>query len=251
MNNIIIDTPERLDNDIEEFKIDAVEDEKNFTSARLRVCRDVESNVPVLFYTQDLHRNFRKNGDPFSKRSVIRTFTGENAMASVDTALEKKFKDTVLAHQRSIRDYSPLTDIHSNEMSLFLDEETATYLSDVGVNIDGISEDFIGIESVSATPFMEDIANDVFSLKEQLSMLNSELASVKSHIADEIGIANIDESVLANHKVSDALVQKYLSVMERINTIKQQLGEASEVVFSETKTRIQLPHSLENISIAM
>ena len=39
MDNIVIDRPERLEEDISDFKIDAVEAEKNFTTARLRVCR--------------------------------------------------------------------------------------------------------------------------------------------------------------------------------------------------------------------
>ena len=88
-------------------------------------------------------------------------------------------------------------------------------------------------------------------MKEQLQILNSELEIVKDQIGDEIGIENVDESTMANYKASDGLVQKYLSVKERIDKIKFQLGEANKVVFSETKTRIQLPSSLEYINIAM
>jgi hypothetical protein len=70
-------------------------------------------------------------------------------------------------------------------------------------------------------------------------------------IGDELGIDDVDELTLANYKVSDGLVQKYLLVTERLYKIKNQLGEANEVVFSETKTKIQLPPSIENINIAM
>ena len=82
--------------------------------------------APVVFYSQELNRNFKNPDDPFGKRHVIKTFTPDNAMASADTALELKFKDAILAHCKSINDYSPLTDIHSNEMDLFIDDQTAT-----------------------------------------------------------------------------------------------------------------------------
>ena len=165
MDNIIIDTPERLDNDIEDFKIDAVEDEKNFTAARLRLCRDPDTENPVIFYSQELNRNFKNPNDQFGKRHLLKTFTPSNALASADIALEHKFTDTILAHRKKIQDYSPLTDIHSNEMNLFIDDDTATYLSDVGVNVDGLGEDFQEMETVNATPFMEEVAIDAGRLK--------------------------------------------------------------------------------------
>ena len=87
-------------------------------------------------------------------------------MASADVALERKFKDTILAHKSVITDYSPLTDIHSDAMGLFVDEDTATFLSDIGINVDGLGEDFLGIESVSATPYMEEVAVDVRKTQE-------------------------------------------------------------------------------------
>ena len=58
MDNIVIDKPEKLDADIEDFKIEAVEESKNFTASPIRLCRDPESEEPVIFYTQELIRNF-------------------------------------------------------------------------------------------------------------------------------------------------------------------------------------------------
>jgi len=259
MDNIIIDKPERIDENISDFKIDAVEGEKNFTTARLRLCRSPESETPIVLYSQELNRNFKNPHDPFGRRYLIKTFPSENAMASADLALERKFRDTVLAHKKQIPDYSPLTDIHSANMGLFMDDETATFLSDVGVNIDGLGDDFSGIESVSATPYMEEIAGDAGKLKEELSSLKRDLIRVKEQIGSEISYQNdilaFDEDefarVLAAHRISDALVQKYLSLSERIRQIRVQLGQASEVVFSETKTRIRLPARLElNLQVA-
>ena len=61
MDNIVIDRPERLEEDITDFKIDAVEAEKNFTTARLRVCRNPETDSPIIFYSQELNRNFQES----------------------------------------------------------------------------------------------------------------------------------------------------------------------------------------------
>jgi hypothetical protein len=174
-------------------------------------------------------------------------------MASADIALERKFKDTVLAHKAVITDYSPLTDIHSNDMALFMDEDTATYLSDVGVNVDGLGEDFTGIESVTATPYMEEVAIDVGKLKAEKWDLDREMAKVKEQIKLEIGLKNDSLSfseadfneLLAAHRVSERIVQKYLSLCERIRQIQALLGQASDVVFSETKTRIRLPARID------
>ena len=253
MDNIVINKPERLDSDIEDVKIDAVEEEKNFTASRIRVCRDPRSEEPVIFYTQELIRNYKSPNDPFGKRWVLKTFSPENAMAAADVTLERKFSDSILAHKKQIPDYSPLTDIHSDEMGLFLDEDTATYLSDVGINIDGLGEDFSGIETISATPFMEEVAIDVGKLKGELGDLRSGLRKVQLAILDEIGIERdsisfTDESfdlLLAEHHVSDALVQKLLELKSKISTLEGQIGETSSVVFSETVTRIHLPGRID------
>jgi len=253
MDNIIIDRPERLDSDIEDFKIDAVEEEKNFTASRIRVCRDPRSEEPVIFYTQELIRNYKSPNDPFGKRWVLKTFSPENAMAAADVTLERKFSDSILAHKKQIPDYSPLTDIHSDEMGLFLDEDTATYLSDVGINIDGLGEDFSGIETVSATPFMEEVAIDVGKLKGELGDLRNSLRRVQQAILDEIGnkreLASIPveffDLLLVEHRVSDSLIQKFLELKSKISTLEVQLDQASSVVFSETVTRIHLPGRID------
>jgi len=253
MDKIVINKPERLDSDIEDFKIDAVEEEKNFTASRIRVCRDPRSEEPVIFYTQELIRNYKSPNDPFGKRWVLKTFSPENAMAAADVTLERKFSDSILAHKSHIPDYSPLTDIHSDEMGLFLDEDTATYLSDVGINVDGLGEDFSGIETVSATPFMEEVAIDVGKLKSELGDLRSGLRKVQQAILDEIGIERDSISftvesfdlLLVEHRVSDSLIQKFLELKSQITGLESQLGQASSAVFSETVTHIHLPGRID------
>ena len=118
MNNVIIDKPERIGRDLEDFKIDAVEDEKNFTAAKITLCRDPETESPIVFYSQELNRNFKNDVDPLGKRFLIKTFTPNNAMTAADVTLERKFGDAMLAHKRSIEDYSPLSDIHSQVNAL-------------------------------------------------------------------------------------------------------------------------------------
>lgn len=253
MGNIVIDKPEKLDSDIEDFKIEAVEEAKNFTASRIRLCRDPESEEPVIFYTQELIRNFKNPHDPFGRRWVLKTFSPENAMAAADVTLERKLTDSILAHKLQIPDYSPLTDIHSDEMGLFLDEDTAVYLSDMGINVDGLGEDFSGIETVSATPFMEEVAYDVGKLKSELMELRNSLRSVQQAILDEIGdrreLASIPaesfDLLLAEHRISDTLVPKLLELKSRISILESQLGQASSVVFSETVTKIHLPGRID------
>ena len=249
MDNVVIDTPARLDDDIEEFKIDAVEDEKNFTVSRVKLCRDPKDDKPILFYTQELSRNFKDPRDLFGKRHIIKAFTPSNFEAIADITLEKKFTDTILAHKSEIPDYSPLTDIHSQKMNLFLDEDTAVFLDDVGINVDGFSEDFQSIESVSASPFMEEIAGDARQLKMELAEFRRDLIVVKQQMADEFkeyldpNLAGEDEftEALARENVSAALVKTYLTVKEKISKLESQLGEVSNTVFKETAAKIKLP----------
>jgi len=247
MNNIVIDRPERIDEDIEKFKIDAVEDEKNFTSARIRVCRDPMSQAPMVFYSQELNRNFKSPNDPMAVRHIIKSFSPMNAAASADTALEFKFNDATLAHQPKIDEYSPLTDIHSETMNLFIDEESATYLSDVGVNIDKASSEFQEIESVEATAFMRDVAGDASMIKRQLAEVDDAFSEVKKRMLAEIGIieppASDDDfdAWLSQHRLPSELVQQYLMHREKRDDLRRQLDEASLAVFNETRSMIKLP----------
>ena len=148
--NVVIDIPDRIDQDIEDFKLDAIDDEKNYTASRIKLCRDPENEKPILFYSQELSRNFKNPNDPFSKRHIIKTFTPENIEAVADVTVEHKFKDTLLAHKDFVWDYNPLSDIHSGSMNLFMDEDTAGFMEDVGIRTDGMAEDFQSLESVEA-----------------------------------------------------------------------------------------------------
>jgi len=157
-----------------------------------------------------------------------------------------------MAHLHSfvnIRTFRCVHNIGYSSMGLFLDEDTAVYLSDVGINVEGLGEDFTGIETVSATPFMEEVAFDAGKLKSELGTMRNELRKVQQAVVDEIGIERdsisfTDESfdlLLAEHRISNALVQKLLELKSRISSLESQLGQASSVVFSETVTRIHLP----------
>ena len=191
MNNVVIDYPQRLEDEIEGFKLDAVDDEKNYTAARLRLCRDSKEGNPVLFYTQELSRNFKDPRDAFGKRHLIKVFTPGRFQAAADEVITGKFQDTLLAHKGKIPDYSPLSDIHSTRMNLFIDAPTAQFLEDEGVRIDGLSEDFEGIESVSATPFMDAVAHDASLIKRELAGLKGKLSFIKDDMADYLEGINV------------------------------------------------------------
>ena len=251
--NVVIDLPERIEDRIEDFKLGAAEDEKNYTSAKIKLCREPETNNPLLFYSQELIRNFKDPRDPFGKRHLIKVFTPSNHQAVADTSLESKFKDTVLAHKDRIVDYSPLTDIHSHDMNLFIDEDTAQFMDDVGINVDGMGEDFQSIESVSASPFHEEVSYDAMELKKGLRSLEIKLSDVKRLMADEFEEYTdpqllTDEEFnerLAKENISSSLTQDYLSTIEQISRLKSQLGELSSAVFSEISTKIKLPKAIE------
>ena len=251
--NVVIDLPERIDERIEDFKLSAAEDEKNYTTAKIKLCREPETDKPLLFYSQELARNFKEPQDLFGKRHLIKVFTPSNHQAVADTSLEGKFKDTVLAHKESIVDYSPLTDIHSRNMNLFIDEDTAQFMDDVGINVDGMGEDFQSIESVSASPFHEELSFDVMQLKMELKKFEGRLSDVKRIMSDEFEVfadpqfltdEEFDEK-LAKENISSSLTQEYLVTKEKIERVKSQLGELSSAVFSEVSTKIKLPKKME------
>ena len=256
-NNVIIDTEEKLDQDIEDFRIDALDDEKNYTASKIKLCRDPDDESPILFYSQELSRNFKNPQDPFSKRHIIKTFTADNAEAVADVTVEHKFKDTLLAHKDFVWDYNPLSDIHSGSMSLFMDETTAGFLEDIGVRTDGVAEDFQSLESVSATPFMEEVSLDSTRLKNELKDLRGRLHILKDEMASEfdlwVDIKTLSddafEECLSVETVSQGLVQTYLALKEQIDALKAKLGEVNKTVFSETKSKITLPKIIKERSI--
>ncbi len=256
-NNVIIDVPERIDQDIEDFKIDAIDDEKNYTASRIKLCRDPDDESPILFYSQELSRNFKNPNDTFGKRHIIKTFTADNAEAVADVTVEHKFKDTLLAHKDFVWDYNPLSDIHSGNMNLFMDENTAGFLEDVGVRTDGMAEDFQSLESVEATPFMEEVSLGSTRLKNELKDLTGRLWVIKDQMADEF-LEYIDprgftddefDEKLAVEKVPEGLVQTYLSLKEQIGGLKAKLGEVNMTVFEETKSKIKLPKLIQETNI--
>ena len=54
---------------------------------------------------------------------------------------------------------------------------------------------------------------------------------------------------LAVEKVSEGLVQTYLSLKEQISQLKAKLGEVNMAVFEETKSKIKLPKIIEERSL--
>jgi len=256
-NNLIINTPEKIEGDVEDFKMDCLDDEKNYTVAKIKLCRDIKNDKPLLFYSQDLTRNFRGETDPFGKKQILKVFTPSNHEAVADVALTKKFEDTVLAYKKKINDYSPKTDIFSDHMMLFLDEPTAEFISDIGINVEGLSEDFTEMESVEATPFLDDISADATRLKEELFFLKERMTVVKDQMADTFEEYSDPRKLsddefalcLARENIPDGLVQKYLELKEQIDGVKGQLGEVNTVVFRETSTKIKLPERIKGYDL--
>lgn len=251
--NVVIDYPQRLEDEIEGFKLDAVDDQKNYTAARLRLCRDSQEGEPVLFYTQELSRNFKDPRDSFGNRHLIKVFTPGRFQAAADEVLTGKFQDALLAHKSTIPDYSPMTDIHSTRMNLFMDAPTAQFLEDDGIRIDGLTEDFNGIESVSATPFMDAVAHDATLIKRELAGLKGKLAFLKDDMVDYLGDINpryasediFAEALARTPKVPADLMQSYLSIRERMSKLEGQLGHVQSTIFQETAPKIRLPRAVE------
>ena len=77
-NNLVIDFPERIEDDLEDFKLDNLDEESNYTAAKIKVTRDPETDSPIVFYSQELSRNFKDTSDKFGKRHIIKAFTPAN-----------------------------------------------------------------------------------------------------------------------------------------------------------------------------
>ena len=246
---VVIDTPERIQQDTEEFRLDCLDREKNFTLSKLKLTRDPETEEPRLFYSQQLIRNFKDDNDPLNRKMFIKAFTPSNVDAAYDTTLDQKYTDSLLAYKPVIHDYNPLSDIHSQEMRLFLDDETATFLSDSNVSINALKEDFLGIESVPATPYHVDLGYDTTKLKNELSGHISKMASLKIEMQKEFSnganLANLNneefERIIANNHSSSGLSQTYLSLKDKIDSIKARIGELNEELITDTRLQVRLP----------
>ena len=245
---VVIDTPERIQQDTEEFKFDCLDREKNFTLSKLKLTRDPETEEPRLFYSQQLIRNFKDDDDPLNRKMFIKSYTASNIDACYDTTLDQKYTDSLLAYKPIIHDYNPLSDIHSQEMRLFLDDETATFLSDSDVSIDALKEDFLGIESVPATPYHIDLGYDTTKLKNELSGHLSKMTSLKIEMNKEFSnganLAGLNdeefESLIANNHSFSGLAQTYLSLKDRINSIRTRIGELNEELITDTRLQVHL-----------
>lgn len=259
MNQLMINTQSRIQDDIEDFRLDRLDEKDNYTVAQVKLCRRMEDDTPLLFYSQDLSRNFREANDPLGSKRILKVFTPANHEAVADETLTHKFKDTVLAFKNHIPDYSPLSDVHSDKMKLFMDESTAQFVSDIGVNVDGLGQDFSEMESVPATPFMEDVSLNASSLKSEQALMNEKLTQIKVRIADEfddyLDPVKVTDDEFAQHmaleNVPNGLVQQYLSVSEDIKELKSKLGEVNQVVFSETSSRIKLPARIKEMNYGL
>ena len=259
MDQLIINTPERIEDDIETFRLDRLDEKDNYTVAQVKLCRKTEDGSPLLFYSQDLSRNFRDKNDLLGSKRILKVFTPANHGAVIDETLTHKFQDTVLAFKKQIPDYSPLSDVHSDKMKLFMDEPTAQFISDIGINVDGLGQDFSEMESVNCTPYMEDASVSASCLKSELSMLKEKMLLIKGRIAESfdeyLDPASVGDDEFARRMalelVPDGLVQRYLEVSEEIKIVQCKLGEVNQVVFCETSSRIKLPARIKEVNYGL
>lgn len=56
----------------------------------VKKCRDPMCDKPILFYSQELSRNFRNPKDRFGKRHILKAFTPSNIAASADVSFAIK-----------------------------------------------------------------------------------------------------------------------------------------------------------------
>jgi hypothetical protein len=104
---------------------------------------------------------------------------------------------------------------------------------------------------------MEDISLDATNLKNELKDLQGRMWIIKDQMSDEFSdwikpktLTNdeFDEKLVVE-KVSEGLVQTYLSLKEQISQLKAKLGEVNMTVFEETKFKIKLPKIIEERSL--
>lgn len=252
-SKLVIHTPDKLDQEIEEFKLDSFDEGKNLTSARIKLTRDLETEEPVLWYSQELVRNFRDPTDAYATRHILKPYTSSNIEAAADETLSNKYQDTVLGYKKIVPDYAPLTDIRSDSMKLYVDEHSAQFLSDVGVNVEGLGEDFTEMESVSATGFMEDISKDATKIKEELTFVESMMKGLKDKIAHEFEEYVDPEKLsdeeftlrMSNENIPEHFVQRYLQLCEQLKELNNKLGLVNREVYQETSRLIKLPTQLQ------
>jgi len=65
---------ERIEDDLEDFKLDNLDEESNYTAAKIKVTRDPQIGTPLIFYSQELSRNFKDTSDQFGKRHIIKAW---------------------------------------------------------------------------------------------------------------------------------------------------------------------------------
>jgi hypothetical protein len=140
-------------------------------------------------------------------------------------------------------------------MKLFMDEGTAEFVSDIGINVEGLSEDFSEMESVDATPFLDDISVDATRLKEEIFFLKERMTVVKDQMADTFEEYSDPRKLsddefalcLARENIPDGLVQRYLELKEQIDSVNGNLKDVNTAVFKETSSKIKLPERIKEV----
>jgi hypothetical protein len=253
-SNLKVNREDKISQDIEDFKLNCLDEKKNYSTGKLKVTRDAKTEKPLLFYTQEMVRNNRAESDPFSHRQTIKIFSPSNLEAAADSALEFKYKDTLPGLKTSIPDYGAMTDISSSKMMLFADENTCEFMENVGISVESLGDDFTSIESVPASPFVEGISRDTTHLKQQLQVKKTQLDTVKSSIMDEVdfdlsGLCDDEFHMrIVQEKISDHLIQNYLWMREQVGSLEERIQTLNREVYKENSTKIKLPERIKEVN---
>lgn len=182
----------------------------------------------------------------------------DNADSIGDLSLNSRMKNILFptVGVKEVELFGPISDIHSEEMGMFVTDRAAEIIDSRGVNLEAIDEELIDMESVEPSKGQLKIAGHVTERRRTVHRVKQQLHQTRLKLADKF----VDEcsmtlvpiecrnAVLALEHPGN-LGKDYLMLHDKLKDLTSDIDNMAHEVVHESSEKIHVPEIFQGIEI--
>jgi len=238
------------------FRFQAAQRRENYAVSHVSV-QETPKGEALLCLEREISRPYRRPEERFGTFGSVyelQTYTPETFIASMQDVLNKKVDITALSFDKQIESYAPETDIHHRNQKIYVDEQAARLLGDLGISVDaGFREDFNSLESVGVIPGQMDAIDTAHLLKEEYRRLKRDFDALEAEIERTLnrgsqGLERINFRRLSTQEklslIPTAYQAHYADLLGRMNGLWEIIYRAKREIVDENFQRMSIPDTV-------
>ena len=203
-----------------------------------------QNGETYLVRSRNIQRPIHNPSDTFSHAKLYSPTkaTSESIAAVTMVVQEKKVADTVLPYERNVKEYNPESDVVSDNNVLIVDRNAADMIENIGLNMEGISNEYEGIESIAPNVYQSNLVDDIVVIKRDIRDVMSRISMLMQYYRSRGELSGEVYSIRQLYSIeNESLPVDLARELADFSGLYGKYMELQRVIINETAERIKIP----------